>query len=260
MNISPNVLLSHNKFLNCAVDTNILIAVYNEEDRLHQDVLKLIININNLYIGVSVLDEALITFGRKIREILGKIILFYSKLDLKRQEEDIINEENKLLSQLNAENPRNENFHKFIIKKAREIRRNCSTNEELIEKLLRLHKELNDAGHILKKIIDRISNINSEINLCPYSFKNSKRYNDKIREIIDLIKDIKFKDDNDKKIFVELIVCYPTQFELPLIFVSDDKEFIKKARRAVEKLKSKYGEDYFDNLKLEKLAELLNKL
>ncbi|ADC69805.1 conserved hypothetical protein [Methanocaldococcus sp. FS406-22] len=199
MIISPNALSSHNT-LNCSVDTNILIAIYNEEDRLHQDALKLINHVNNnLYIGFAVLDETVITFGRKIREIMGKIISFYSKLNLKIPKEKIIDEEEKLLSQLNSENPRNENFHKFIIKKAREIRGKCSSNMEIIRELLRLHKELNDANHILCVITNRILKINNNINFCLYTFEYINSYKEKIKEILDVIDDIKFKDDNDKK-------------------------------------------------------------
>ncbi|WP_297318761.1 hypothetical protein [Methanocaldococcus sp.] len=260
MNISPNILSNHNNVSNCAVDTNILIAVYNDEDRLHQDALELMKHINNLYIGHSVIDETCITFGKKIREVISKVVLFYSKLDLKSREEEIIKMENDLLSQLNSENPQNVNFHKFIIKKSREIRKKSSSNNDIIKGLLRLHKELNDAVCILNTITNKILSINSEINFYPYTFVNNKRYNDKIREVTELIKDIKFKDSNDKKIFVELVVCYPAHFELPIVFVSDDKEFIKKSHRAIDKLKSKYGESYFDDLIFKLLKEYLKDL
>jgi predicted nucleic acid-binding protein len=259
MSISPNILSNRNYISNCSVDTNILIAVYNEEDRLHQSALKLMNCVNNLYIGFAVIDETIITFGRKIREVMARIILFYSKLNLKSPEDEIINKEDELLSQLNTENPRNINFHKFIIKKAREIRKKSSSNREIIHGLIRLHKELNDASHILDTIINKILNVNSNINFYPYFIRSSDSYNKKLKDVLDTIDDIKFKDDNDKRIFVELVVCYPAEFELPVVFVSDDKEFIKKARRAVEKLKPKYGEHYFDDLIFEKLIDILSK-
>jgi len=182
-------------------------------------------------------------------------------LDLKKPIQEILESEEQLLLRLNKKRPKNENFNKFIIEKSKEIRLKCKSNYEIIVELTRLLRELLNFDKFWEKLESKILEVvNDNIKIRLYKIDvDDPEDLERFRYINAVVEDVNFKDEIDKEIFIETIVCYP-DLPKPIVLVNDDTEFIKKSRISLSKLRieADYELDEIEFFELEELLKVLD--
>lgn len=222
--------------MNFSIDTNVIIGIVNDKDRLHGISLNLMRDKQNekLFICITALKESQTVFRTRINEIMGDIIQFLPKFF-----------QNKKMSLLESQI--------LLIEIFKELK---DRKPELNNFLDLVFQEI--LTHIQKDHdIEKISSFLSELSLRYSNFIAPKLMN--IHPIEDMIslnlkalgnvkqstKDIYFKNTNDERIFQELMTNLPNV--TPIEFLSDDNEFIKKSKIGFEKISNdlKYSNNMF---------------
>uniref|UniRef100_A9A6W1 PIN domain-containing protein n=1 Tax=Methanococcus maripaludis (strain C6 / ATCC BAA-1332) TaxID=444158 RepID=A9A6W1_METM6 len=245
---------------NCTVDTNIIIGVFNETDSFHNDCTNLLINLKRLYVPFSACSEASKTFSNKVYQALGPIIRFYAFENLKLDHYELCEKENKLLEELDELFPHNQNFNKFAIRHAREIRQKYYKNNEVVRELTNFAKNLANRNTFLNIFDKKIKDINSEILYKEYiPDLSDKKHNKKYMAINECLNAVVFKDPPDKKIFIHTIHSYPHEFELPVYGISTDNEYVEKSNVSKVLLEKELNYD-LSSIEFIKLEDFLNEL
>lgn len=216
------------KSLNIAIDTNIIFGLINEEDRLHRASLKLIKHVDNLLLFHTVLFETLTTFPKKALDVLRECmqyVLYSKELD-----------KEALLKRLIQKKPKYENFIKYVVKRISELWKRYNDPYAVFIELGRIFGEFSDGRTIIEIIARRLNDagVNLEsIKICGIDRRDPNELKT-CEDVINILKDndISFRDDYDRDIFVEVVV-YANRVSENFIFVSDDEEFIKKAKRGI---------------------------
>lgn len=218
--------------MNFSIDTNVIIGIVNNKDRLNDISLNLMKDKQNekLLICQTALKESQTVFLNRINEIMVEIIQFLPKFF-----------QNKKMSSLESQILLIEIFKELKIRKPE-----LTNFLDLVyhEILIFLQK-----GHDIKKTpsflsqlalqysnftIPKLENIHSIDGLIRLNFKT-------LSNVKQSTKDIYFKDTYDERIFQELMTNLTGI--MPIEFFSDDKEFKEKSNIGYAKIINDLGFD-----------------
>ncbi len=219
-----------------AADTNVLIGLINEDDRLHDDCVELVKRADKLFFPKTALVETVTGFSRKTLEVLADAFQFVLTTGKA--------EYSALLGFLNKKRPRYNNFNKYIAKQFSKTWEKYGDPYFVFRELSQVVRELLDLDKIDEYLTKRLS---AKLNMCKDELESklhvykidwgNSRDLELYRSISEKLRDrgIVFKDDFDREIFIETAV-HSAKTHGQLVFVTDDEEFCKKANRALEVL------------------------
>jgi len=203
-----------------SIDSNVILGLANSEDRLHTMSIILMESRqkDDLYLCSAALKESQRTFKAKIDQIIVEVIPRLSPLVT-----------NKKMSQMERQ--------KHLLEAFTELKTN---RPKLVNFIDLFYKDVD--LFIKDNGVDGIFNFLSEIGL-KYSQSLYKKMeaihpaqinilhaNPKhLKNIKENIAGTYFKDANDERIFLELITNLPSV--KPVVFYTDDREFIKKIKQ-----------------------------
>lgn len=198
-------------------DTNLVLALFNPHDRLHDNVAQLSKKENVILLGNAQM-EARATFLRKFNTAVLEVYKILNKAREAKTElqlqEIMVREFKKLI---NAR-PDYDAFYKFIYGEMQKF--GIKTDN-----LLSIPGFLNErALAITTAIAVTQTKVKLDIDT------------DKQKKIEEAIKDVRFKDFMDLNIFCETLAV---KTEDDLVLMTNDSEFYKKSKRALEILESK---------------------
>lgn len=201
--------------MNFSIDTNVIIGIVNDKDRLHDISLNLMRDKQNkkLFICRTALKESQTVFRTRINEIMGDIIQFLPKFFQNKQmsllESQILLIE--IFKELKNRKPKFTNFLKLVYSE--------------IWTFLQTDYDIEKIPHSIEAIIS-------------LNFKT-------LSDVKQSTKEIYFKDTNDERIFQELMTNLTDV--IPIEFLSDDDEFINKSKIGFEKISNdlKYSNNIF---------------
>lgn len=211
--------------LNFSIDTNIIVGVINHRDRLHEISVNLMKNKRNekLFICQTALKESQTVFRNKINEIMVEIIQFLPnffktpKLSLLDSQTLLI----EIFKQLKIKKPESTNFLNLVYDEISTFLRKEQDTKKIPSFLSKLSLEYSNL------VITKLENIHSVDELINLNLGN-------LSSVKRLTKDIYFKNNNDERIFQELMTNLSEI--LPIEFFSDDEEFVKKSEQGYAKI------------------------
>jgi len=211
--------------MNFSIDTNVIIGIVNDKDRLHDISLNLMRDKQNdkLLICKTALKESQTVFRTRINEIIGEIIQFLPKFFQNKKmsllESQILLIE--IFKELKIRKPQLTNFLNLVYHEVLTFLQKDHDIEKIPSFLSQL--ALQYSNLTLPKL-DNIHSIGDLIGLNLKTLGNVKQST----------KDIYFKDTYDERIFQELLTNL-NEIQ-PIEFFSDDIEFVKKSRMGYEKI------------------------
>ncbi len=213
------------KPLRIAIDTNILIGLINEEDRLHESSIKLVTSVDILLVSTSVVMETVNTFTKKVLDVftdVNQYILSSKQVN-----------HSELVEYLNKKRPRYVNFNKYVAKKVTEL---WEKHRDVFTVFIEITRELRELADF-EKIMDFIEqklDVNATLELYGVDRGNSTDL-EMFEEILNELEEcnITFKDNFDREIFIETVAYSRKTNTRQFIFVTDDKEFFNKANRGL---------------------------
>lgn len=211
--------------MNFSIDTNVIIGIVNDKDRLHDMSLNLMRVKQNdkLLICKTALKESQTVFRTRINEIIGEIIQFLPKFFQNKKmsllESQILLIE--IFKELKIRKPQLTNFLNLVYHEVLTFLQKDHDIEKIPSFLSQL--ALQYSNLTLPKL-DNIHSIGDLIGLNLKTLGNVKQST----------KDIYFKDTYDERIFQELLTNL-NEIQ-PIEFFSDDIEFVKKSRMGYEKI------------------------
>ncbi len=204
--------------MNFSIDSNIIIGVANTKDRLHERSIRLMKDKQNdeLFICSTVLKESQKVFINKLNQIIIDIIqflpAFQKKMTLIELQEQLIN----IFIELKIKKPEASNFLDLLYSEIITFLKD-NNSEKLPSFLSQLSIEF--AQSLFDKI-EQIHSINEIIVL----------NHDNLEDVKKSTTGVYFKDNNDERIFQELMTNIAKINSLE--FFSDDVEFIKKIEKS----------------------------
>jgi len=224
------------KDMNFSIDTNVIIGVINHKDRLHEISLELmkIRQKEKLFICTTALQESQTVLKTKINEIVVEIIQFLpkfltpEKLSLLELEILLI----EIFKEIQIQKPNSANFLNLVHAEISSFLQKGNDVEKIPFFLTRLSLEYSN------RAISKLESIHSLENAINMNFNN-------LVNVKQLTNDIYFKNTNDERIFQELMTNLDEVS--PIVFFSDDHEFIKKSKIGYEKISNdlKYSKNFF---------------
>lgn len=222
--------------MNFSIDTNVIIGIVNDKDRLHDISLNLMRDKQNdkLLICQTALKESQTVFRTRINEIMGEIIQFLPKFFQNKKmsllESQILLIE--IFKELKIRKPQLTNFLNLVYHEVLTYLQKDNDTEKIPSFLSQL--ALQYSNLTLPKL-DNIHSIGDFIGLNLKTLSNVKQST----------KDIYFKDTYDERIFQELLTNL-NEIQ-PIELFSDDIEFIKKSRMGFEKISNdlQYSKNMF---------------
>lgn len=222
--------------MNFSIDTNVIIGIVNEKDRLHDISLNMMRDKQNekLFICQTALKESQTVFRTRINEIMGDIIQFLPKFFQNKQmsllESQILLIE--IFKELKNRKPKFTNFLKLVYS---EILTFLQTDYD-IEKIPSFLSQL--SLQYSNFTLPKLENMHSIEDIISLNFKT-------LSDVKQSTKEIYFKDTYDERIFQELMTNLTDV--IPIEFLSDDNEFINKSKIGFEKISNdlKYSNNIF---------------
>ncbi len=207
-----------------SMDTNLVIGLINELDRLHEKTLSLIKDKSNWVLPSTVIKETKDTLRKKINIVYSHIIREVKEIlritnYLEMKEELII-----LFKKLSREKPNLRNFLEKVYRELDDYLTNYGASPDTLLFLSELAENMS-----------RIVEASIRIHI-PYKVMEIKLSSSKERRFLGVVEEtfeksnLKFKDTGDKNIFLEIMLNIEKYN--PLIFYTDDEEFSKKGKRA----------------------------
>jgi len=232
--------------MNFSIDTNVIIGIVNDRDRLHVVSNNLMESKRNerMFICRTALNESRTVFRTKINELLAEIIRFLpnllqnSKLSLKESHIQL----DEIFKQLKIIKPDSINFQNLVYRDCIDFIKREHGNIKLLPSFLS-EMSTKYSNSIIKKLQD--SNMSFELINLDYK---------RLSDVKKSLHDIHFNDTNDERIFQELMTNL-SKIQ-PIEFFSDDYEFIKKSEKGFSRLSIdlKYDSNAFSCMLLKKLA------
>ena len=139
------------KPLNVAVDTNIIIGIINEEDRLHKDCIELVKRVDKLFLSRISIIETISVFPKKALEVLADVFQFILKFGKI--------ESSTLLESLDKKRPQYNNINRYVVRYALESWNKHRDAYDVFEEISNMLRELMEFDRVVKFVGDRISKI-----------------------------------------------------------------------------------------------------
>lgn len=250
-----------------SIDTNIALGILNKYDRLHELSVSLIKRIRgDLIIVQTVVNEICKVYPDKVYDAIKPFIDLYRSLILALPpESEIEKREEALLNDLLKNHPRMANFYKLALETARKQRAKnglIGSIYGLMDYYMRIGK-CSNLITLLKKIV---KDLNSSIKVYAFGFDYILEFDsqEELKEFVELVDQVKkrthkfwsgVKKSKDFEIFVEFVAMFAGELKEPAVFITDDKDFVKCAKKSLEALK-----DFIDisNLSFYQLNDFLN--
>ncbi|CAG0995518.1 MAG: hypothetical protein MPEBLZ_02332 [Candidatus Methanoperedens nitroreducens] len=212
--------------MNFSIDTNIILGIANNGDRIHEMSIALIENKRNdhLFLCKSAIKESHNVFRNRINEVIVEIFRFfpdiYHKSNLSSLDCQFLIIEN--FKKMKSEKPGITNFLNLVF---HEISLFLKDNE--MEGLPTFLSEL--SLNLSRSILMKISEIHRNFEVITLKSEN-------LSDVKKSLAEIHFKDSYDERIFLELIT---NLYEIkPIEFFLDDKEFAKNCKKGFSNIVS----------------------
>lgn len=227
-----------------SMDTNIVIGLLNEMDRLHEKSLKLVEEKNKWVVPRSVIKETKTTLKKKLNEVFAEIFPEIKRIARIQDHIKLREELLKFFKDLSKENPYLKNFYWLVYRKID----GYIARRRILDSRMLLY--LSELGENMSRIVEPAlrSYIEYEIMNKSISLEEKMDIIERIEKILE--RKIRFKDKNDRSIFFEIMINIRKY--KPLTFYTDDDEFLKKGKRAYENIvrEKMFQESWF---KIEKI-------
>jgi len=222
--------------MNFSIDTNVIIGIVNDKDRLHDISLNLMRDKQNqkLIICQTALKESQTVFRTRINEIMGDIIQYlpkffqHKKMSLLESQILLI----EIFKELKTQKPMFSNFLNLVYF---EILTFLQTDFD-IDKIPSFLSQL--SLKYSNFILPKLENTHSIEAIISLNFKT-------LSDVKQSTKEIYFKDTYDERIFQELMTNLSDV--IPIELISDDIGFIKNSKIGFEKISNdlKYSNNIF---------------
>lgn len=216
-----------------SLDTNLIIALVNDKDRLHSSSMKIILNNpHDCVLCESAIKESKKIAREKIARAVANSLEIIVDVQTIKNQDRIEKELKKSFQKLTKKDPGLKNFYTFLLDKIIEYIQKFGTRF-LPRYLSSLSDNIVRTFEIeLKKILEydyiRINfNVKKEIAL--------------FSDVKECIAPVRFKDAMDHVIFCELVVNLSKKMLID--FYTDDKEFSRKGKKAYSLLETKLHYD-----------------
>lgn len=211
-----------------SMDTNLVIDLVNEVDRLHEKALSLVKEKSNWVLPSTVIVETKETFRKKINMVYEKIIK--SIREILRTENDIERIERliNLFKRMSAENPGLKNFYELVWRRLNEyISKHGAGPDALLF--------LSELAENMSRIVEPLLRMYIDYEIMETGIPSSEKtdFLRLVEETLEMSK-VKFRDTNDRDIFLEIMMNIDRYN--PPTFYTDDGEFSKKGKRAYSAL------------------------
>jgi predicted nucleic acid-binding protein len=236
-----------------AIDTNVVFGIINEVDRLSPVSERLIRNISGKVVVLpAVVRETCRKFPKKVYNAIEPVLEFYRSVELVISEAELEKLEEEKLNELINAHPRMNNFYKLAFDVAKKARKENGL-EGVIFGLMDYYAEINDCDRLMELFGEKISELNPELEFTagPLRYRDVDEFLSTLRLVKNVTAGVRFKDDNDRDIFYDFVLNFEGE---KAVFISDDGEFVKKARRA---LKSLDGHLNVEGLIFKRIDEIL---
>jgi len=249
-----------------SIDTNIAFGILNEYDRLHKLSVSLIKRIKgNLIILQTVVNEICKVYPDKVYDAIKPFIdLYRSLIPALPPESKIKEREEALLNDLLENYPRMANFYKLALETARKQRAKNGLIGSIYG-LMDYYMYIGRCSNLITFLKNTIKDLNSSIEVYAVGFDYILEFDsqEELKEFVELVDQVKkrthkfwsgAKKSKDFEIFVEFVATFAGESEEPTVFITDDEDFVKCAKKSLEALK-----DFIDisNLSFYQLDEFL---
>jgi len=211
-----------------SMDTNLVIGLVNEVDRLHEKAVSLVREKSNWILPSTVIRETKETFRKKINMVYERIIKDVREILMIENDIERIEKLITLFKRMSAEDPGLKNFYELVWKRLNGYLSRYGAGPGA---LLFLSELAENMSRIVEPHL--MTHINYEIMSADILSSEKTDFLRLVEETLKVSK-VRFKDTNDKDIFLEIMMNIDRYN--PLTFYTDDGEFSRKSKRAYSAL------------------------